>query len=160
MRRLVRGTNRRLWTVWDSWWWKLELLSESRLPLCLRSSPRFCWAPWIKTSSSSRCGPGSKSPCTRRTSQQVSKRRVCVHSHTGELLYVSGAGHNAVTVSGQSAIWYSFFLLPQLTNDPNSVSDWLPPCSYTETFREWASLQVCVPLPFGDAATVLMGLIR
>lgn len=148
------------WLVTFSLFYSFKLqqrdLKLPSLHLCLNSSPSFCSARWIKISSSSRCGPGSKSPCMQRTYLQVTNPPcMCVLSQLPRTAFVpcvaSGTKHRN---SSQSGVFY------YLTNNPNSVSDWLPPCSYTETFREWTSLQVCVPLPIGDAATVLKGLIR
>lgn len=138
--------------IWAKWNAVAEIILSLRVP---NSSRRFCSAPWIKTSSSLRCGQESKSPCTQHTCRQVSTDRntaACVR-----LLLLWGS-QTIDTVDRQ--VYLLLFLLAPSTNNPNSVSDWLPPCSYTETFREWASLQVCVPLPIGDAATVLKGLIK
>lgn len=79
--------------VWWSWQWPFsgvtwsslvqnEIMSPSVPPY---SSLTLCSVPWIKTTSSSRCGRGSKSPCTQHTYQQVNNSHV--QSCPGRPLY-------------------------------------------------------------------------
>lgn len=93
----------------------------------------------------------------------------CVFRATQEglcIFVVSGTEHKACRPSGDldavdSQVYYIHSsCCPSQLITPTLCLIGSPPCSYTETFREWASLQVCVPLPIGDAATVLKGLIR
>lgn len=121
-----------------------QQLSELLLSALNQNLVQFTLRPGVQvTVYAAHLSAGNNPPC------------MCVHSQLPRTAFVpcvaSGTKHRN---SSQSGVFY------YLTNNPNSVSDWLPPCSYTETFREWTSLQVCVPLPIGDAATVLKGLIR
>lgn len=65
-------------SIWNIALWQVCFHStQPRSCVFCRSSLTSCWTPWIRTWSSSRCGRGSRSPCTPLTCRQVRLPSAC-----------------------------------------------------------------------------------